>query len=63
MLIWAHLSLVNESQAQGGLFNAQTNAVDKGFRYDISKETNPSFLVGVAWFAVSHAERVFVYEG
>ncbi|MCJ1449806.1 hypothetical protein MMC28_000134 [Mycoblastus sanguinarius] len=54
---------VNESQAQGGLFNAQTNAVDKGFRYDISKETNPSFLVGVAWFAVSHAERVFVYEG
>ena len=54
---------VNESQAQGGLFNAQTNAVDNGFRYDISRETNPTFLAGVAWFAVSHAERVFVYEG
>ena len=54
---------VNESQAQGGLFNAQTNAVDNGFRYDISRETNPDFLAGVAWFAVSHAERVFVYEG
>ena len=54
---------VNESQAQDGLFNAETNAVDNGFRYDISRETNPDFLAGVAWFAVSHAERVFVYTG
>ena len=37
--------------------------MDNGFRYDISKETNPDFLAGFAWFAVSHAERVFVYEG
>ncbi|KAL9084904.1 MAG: hypothetical protein Q9165_007857 [Trypethelium subeluteriae] len=36
---------------------------EKGLRYDYSRETNPEFLAGVAWFAVSHAERVFVYEG
>ena len=35
----------------------------QGFRYDISRETNPQFLAGVVWFAVSHAERVFVYAG
>ena len=32
-------------------------------RYDYSRETNPDFLAGAVWFAVSHAERVFVYEG
>ena len=39
------------------------NAIDNGYRYDISRETNPDFLAGVIWFLVSHAERVFVYEG
>ncbi|MCJ1449873.1 hypothetical protein MMC28_000201 [Mycoblastus sanguinarius] len=54
---------VNESEAQGGEFNLETNAVDNGFRYDNSLGTNPDFFAGVIWFAVSHAERVFVYEG
>ena len=54
---------VTESEAQGGEFNLATNAVDNGFRYDNSLGTNPGFFAGVIWFAVSHAERVFVYEG
>ena len=54
---------VNEAKAQGGLFNLQTNAVDNGFRYDNSIKTNPNFFAGIVWFAVSHAERVFVYTG
>lgn len=54
---------VNETSKTGGLFNQQLNAIDNGYRYDISRETNPNFLAGIAWFAVSHAERVFVYEG
>ena len=54
---------VNESEAQGGEFNLAINAVDNGFRYDNSLGTNPDFFAGVIWFAVSHAERVFVYEG
>ena len=54
---------VSESKAQGGEFNLAANAVDNGFRYDNSLGTNPDFFAGVIWFAVSHAERVFVYEG
>lgn len=54
---------VNETSQTGGLFNQKLNAIDNGYRYDISRETNPDFLAGVIWFAVSHAERVFVYEG
>ena len=54
---------VKESEAQGGEFNLAANAVDNGFRYDNSLGTNPDFFAGVVWFAVSHAERVFVYEG
>ena len=54
---------VNESDAQGGEFNLATNAVDNGFRYDNSLGTYPDFFAGVVWFAVSHAERVFIYEG
>ncbi|CAF9916746.1 hypothetical protein IMSHALPRED_003283 [Imshaugia aleurites] len=54
---------VNETSQTGGLFNQALNAIDNGYRYDISRETNPDFLAGVAWFLVSHAERVFVYEG
>ena len=54
---------VNETSQTGGLFNQKLNAIDNGYRYDISRETNPDFLAGVAWFLVSHAERVFVYEG
>lgn len=54
---------VNETSQTGGLFNQELNAIDKGYRYDISRETNPDFLAGVIWFSVSHAERVFVYEG
>lgn len=54
---------VDISKKYGGLFGADTNAADNGYRYDNSVNTNPSFLAGVAWFAVSHAERVFVYRG
>ncbi|KAI9685854.1 MAG: hypothetical protein M1822_004132 [Bathelium mastoideum] len=54
---------VNISNQNGGQFDAATQATDNGLRYDYSRETNPEFLAGVAWFAVSHAERVFVYEG
>ncbi|KAI9696140.1 MAG: hypothetical protein M1820_008281 [Bogoriella megaspora] len=54
---------VNISNQHGGQFNFDTQAQDNGLRYDYSRETNPEFLAGVAWFAVSHAERVFVYEG
>ncbi|KAF2239705.1 Cloroperoxidase [Viridothelium virens] len=54
---------VNISNQYDGQFGAATQAYDNGLRYDYSRETNPEFLAGVAWFAVSHAERVFVYEG
>ena len=54
---------VTESEAQGGEFNLAVNAVDNGFRYNNSLGTNPDFFAGVVWFAVSHAERVFVYKG
>ena len=47
----------------GGQFNFDTNAEDNGLRYDNSRATNPEFFAGAIWFAVSHAERVFVYEG
>ena len=40
-----------------------TNAQDNGLRYDNSRNTNPDFFAGAIWFLVSHAERVFVYEG
>ncbi|KAL9110477.1 MAG: hypothetical protein Q9227_005021 [Pyrenula ochraceoflavens] len=53
---------VNISKTYGN-FNMQMQADDNGYRYDISRETNPEFFAGAIWFAVSHAERVFVYEG
>jgi hypothetical protein len=37
--------------------------MSQGLRYHNSRATNPQFLAGAAWFAVSHAARVFVYEG
>lgn len=40
----------------------QLTRLSQGYRYDISRETNPQFLAGAIWFVVSHAERVFVYE-
>ena len=43
--------------------NLATNAVDNGFRYENSLGTNPHIFAGVFWVAISHAERVFVYEG
>ena len=54
---------VDISKTQGGLFNIQTQAIDNGLRYDNSIKTNPNFFAGIIWFAVSHAERVFVYAG
>lgn len=54
---------VDIANRNGGQFGAETQAEDNGFRYDISRETNPDFYAGAIWFAVSHAERVFVYEG
>ncbi|KZF18932.1 hypothetical protein L228DRAFT_271566 [Xylona heveae TC161] len=53
---------VNTSNIYGN-FNKETQALDNGNRYDYSRETNPDFFAGGIWFAVSHAERVFVYEG
>ena len=46
-----------------GQFKAEAQAEDNGLRYDYSRATNPWFFAGAIWFAVSHAERVFVYEG
>jgi hypothetical protein len=37
--------------------------ISQGPRYNNSRATNPQFLAGAVWFAVSHAARVFVYEG
>lgn len=54
---------VEIANRNGGQFGTETQAEDNGFRYDLSRETNPDFYAGVIWFAVSHAERVFVYEG
>ncbi|KAL9052462.1 MAG: hypothetical protein Q9162_005374 [Coniocarpon cinnabarinum] len=54
---------VDAANDNGGLFNEAANAQDNGFRYDNSRNTNPDFFAGAAWFAVSHAERVFVYQG
>ncbi|KAI1328377.1 hypothetical protein F5Y16DRAFT_398547 [Xylariaceae sp. FL0255] len=51
------------SDKYGGLFGPETQAEDNGLRYDNSRATNPEFLAGAVWFVVSHAERVFVYEG
>ena len=34
-----------------------------GLGYDNSRATNPEFFAGVICFSVSHAERVFVYQG
>ncbi|KAF2148597.1 hypothetical protein K461DRAFT_330031 [Myriangium duriaei CBS 260.36] len=46
-----------------GNFNLDTQADDNGYRYDISRETNPDFFAGVIWFIVSHAARFFVPAG
>lgn len=54
---------VDTANKYGGLFNEQANAEDNGNRYDNSRATNPEFFAGAIWFAVSHAERVFVYQG
>ena len=54
---------VDAANDNGGLFNEMANAQDNGFRYDNSRNTNPEFFAGAVWFAVSHAERVFVYQG
>lgn len=54
---------VDIANQNGGLFNEMTQAQDNGLRYDNSRNTNPTFFAGAIWFAVSHAERVFVYEG
>ena len=62
-MICRWLEYVDIANQNGGLFNEMTQAQDNGLRYDNSRNTNPQFLAGVAWFAVSHAERVFVYEG
>ena len=57
------LEYVDAANDNGGLFNEMANAQDNGFRYDNSRNTNPNFFAGAIWFAVSHAERVFVYQG
>jgi len=54
---------VDIADRHGGQFKAETQAEDNGVRYDYSRATNPTFYAGAIWFAVSHAERVFVYEG
>ncbi|KAL1847336.1 hypothetical protein Plec18170_008688 [Paecilomyces lecythidis] len=54
---------VEIANRHGGQFGWETNGEDNGYRYDLSRETNPEFYAGALWFAVSHAERVFVWEG
>ncbi|KZF25187.1 hypothetical protein L228DRAFT_280444 [Xylona heveae TC161] len=56
---------VNVSEVYGN-FNMEMNAIDNvraRNRYDYSRETTPEFFAGALWLAVSHAERVFVFEG
>ena len=50
-------------QSGGGFFGIETWIANQEATYKTARSTNPEFFAGVKYFAVSLAERVFVFRG
>ena len=47
----------------GGFFGIETQIANQKATYETARATNPEFFAGVKYFAVSLAERAFVFRG